>query len=151
MRTFVGTLRAHIVHIMAFIDRPLTNAVGEGLNRLIKIVKNRASGYRPPRLLYRHDLPDRRGPRVYPGFPTLFWGLSVFFVGDLMGKALSARSGAAWPRPRSAAVRRKPPNTRAVASPAGAGWPASVARNRTAATARAAVAGARPASKIAPR
>ena len=26
--------------------------------------------------------------RVYPGFPTLFWGLSVFFVGDLMGKAL---------------------------------------------------------------
>ena len=25
---------------------------------------------------------------VYPGFPTLFWGLSVFFVGDLMGKAL---------------------------------------------------------------
>ena len=26
--------------------------------------------------------------RVYPGFPTLFWGLSVLFVGDLMGKAL---------------------------------------------------------------
>ena len=25
---------------------------------------------------------------VYPGFSTLFWGLSVFFVGDLMGKAL---------------------------------------------------------------
>ena len=25
---------------------------------------------------------------VYPGFPTLFWGLSVFFVDDLMGKAL---------------------------------------------------------------
>ena len=25
---------------------------------------------------------------VYPGFPTLFWGLSGFFVGDLMGKAL---------------------------------------------------------------
>ena len=38
---------------------------------------------------------------------------------------------------------------RAVASPAGAGWPASLARNRTAAKARAAVAGARPASKIA--
>ena len=31
----------------------------------------------------------RRGDfRVYPGFPTLFWGLSVFFVGDLTGKAL---------------------------------------------------------------
>ena len=26
--------------------------------------------------------------RVYPGFPTLFWGPSGFFVGDLMGKAL---------------------------------------------------------------
>ena len=25
---------------------------------------------------------------VYPGFPTLFWGISGFFVGDLMGKAL---------------------------------------------------------------
>ena len=25
--------------------------------------------------------------RVYPDFPTPFWGLSVFFVGDLMGKA----------------------------------------------------------------
>ena len=36
----------HLVHILAFIDRPLTNAVGEGLNRMIKIVKNRASGYR---------------------------------------------------------------------------------------------------------
>ncbi len=46
LRTFVGTLRTHLTHIMAFIDRPLTNAVGEGLNRIIKIVKNRASGYR---------------------------------------------------------------------------------------------------------
>ena len=26
--------------------------------------------------------------RVYPGFPTPFWGLSGFFVGDLIGKAL---------------------------------------------------------------
>ena len=25
---------------------------------------------------------------VYPGFPTTFWGLLGFFVGDLMGKAL---------------------------------------------------------------
>ena len=25
---------------------------------------------------------------VYPGFPTPFWGLSGFFVGDLIGKAL---------------------------------------------------------------
>ena len=29
-----------------------------------------------------------RKKRVYPGFPTLFWGLSGFFVNDLMGKAL---------------------------------------------------------------
>ena len=46
LRTFVGTLRTHLPHILAFIDRPLTNAVGEGLNRIVKLVKNRASGYR---------------------------------------------------------------------------------------------------------
>ena len=32
--------------------------------------------------------PSRREKWVYPGFPTLFWGLSGFFVDDLMGKAL---------------------------------------------------------------
>ena len=32
VRTFVGTLRTHLKHIMAFM------AVGEGLNRIIKIV-----------------------------------------------------------------------------------------------------------------
>ena len=35
----------------------------------------------------RHGLaqpaPLKSGIWVYPGFPTLFWGLSVFFVGDL--------------------------------------------------------------------
>ena len=32
------------LHILAFIDRPLTGtAVGEGLNRIVKIVKNRAN------------------------------------------------------------------------------------------------------------
>ena len=31
-------------------------------------------------------VPTTGKKRVYPGFPTLFWGLSVFFVGDLMGK-----------------------------------------------------------------
>jgi len=46
LRTFVGTLRDHFENILAFVNRPLTNAVGEGLNRIIKIVKNRASGYR---------------------------------------------------------------------------------------------------------
>ncbi len=46
LRTCVGTLRDHVENILAFVDRPLTNAVAEGLNRIIKIVKNRASGYR---------------------------------------------------------------------------------------------------------
>ena len=46
MREFVGTLRDHLDNILTFIQRPLTNAVGEGLNRVIKIVKNRASGFR---------------------------------------------------------------------------------------------------------
>lgn len=46
LRKFVGTLCHHFEHILAFIDRNLTNAVAEGLNRVIKIIKNRASGYR---------------------------------------------------------------------------------------------------------
>lgn len=46
LKTFVGTLRNHFENIITFIDRPLTNAVGEGINRILKIVKNRASGFR---------------------------------------------------------------------------------------------------------
>jgi len=46
LRQFVGTLRTHFDNIVAFTDRNLTNAVGEGLNRIVKIIKNRASGYR---------------------------------------------------------------------------------------------------------
>src|SRR5947208_4622498 len=46
MRTFAATLQLHQDNILSFIQRPLTNAVGEGLNRIIKIVKNRASGFR---------------------------------------------------------------------------------------------------------
>lgn len=46
LRRFVGTLRNHFDNIITFIDRPLTNAVGEGINRILKIVKNRASGFR---------------------------------------------------------------------------------------------------------
>lgn len=46
LRKFVGTLRRHFDHIIAFIHRPLTNAVSEGINRILKIVKNRASGFR---------------------------------------------------------------------------------------------------------
>jgi len=46
LKKFVATLKEHRENILAFIKRPLTNAVGEGLNRIIKIVKNRASGFR---------------------------------------------------------------------------------------------------------
>jgi len=46
LRVFVTTLRKHFDNVVTFINRPLTNAVGEGLNRIIKIVKNRASGFR---------------------------------------------------------------------------------------------------------
>ena len=46
MRAFVDTLKAHYANIITFIERPLTNAVGEGINRILKIVKNRASGFR---------------------------------------------------------------------------------------------------------
>ena len=37
---------ASFENIITFIDRPLTNAVGEGINRIIKLVKNRPSGFR---------------------------------------------------------------------------------------------------------
>ena len=46
LKRFVTTLRNHFDNIITFIERPLTNAVGEGINRLLKIVKNRASGFR---------------------------------------------------------------------------------------------------------
>ena len=46
LREFVKTLKKHWEHVIAFISTPITNAVGEGINRIIKIVKNRASGYR---------------------------------------------------------------------------------------------------------
>jgi transposase len=46
LREFVKTLKKHWEHVLAFINTPITNAVGEGINRIIKLVKNRASGYR---------------------------------------------------------------------------------------------------------
>lgn len=46
MRKLVRTIRKHSREILAFIPTRLTNAVAEGLNRIIKIVKNRASGFR---------------------------------------------------------------------------------------------------------
>ena len=46
LKKFVTTLRDHFDNIVTFIDRPLTNATAEGINRILKIVKNRASGFR---------------------------------------------------------------------------------------------------------
>lgn len=47
MKRFVATIRKHQDKIVAFIDTDgLTNAVSEGINRIVKIVKNRASGFR---------------------------------------------------------------------------------------------------------
>lgn len=46
LRKFVMTIRQHFSGVLAFIDSRLTNAIAEGLNRIVKIVKNRASGFR---------------------------------------------------------------------------------------------------------
>jgi transposase len=46
IRQFVQTIKLHIDRIVPFVETHLTNAKAEGLNRIIKIVKNRASGFR---------------------------------------------------------------------------------------------------------
>ena len=46
MRDFVKTLKKHQHRILPFIGKRLTNAIAEGLNRIIRIIKNRASGFR---------------------------------------------------------------------------------------------------------
>ena len=46
MRKFVNTLRQHYDGVLAFVGSRLTNAIAEGLNRIVKIIKNRASGFR---------------------------------------------------------------------------------------------------------
>lgn len=48
LRRFVATVRKHMDAILAFTRTRLTNAIGEGLNRLVKIVKNRASDFGKP-------------------------------------------------------------------------------------------------------
>jgi transposase len=45
MKKIGRTLRKHSSEIISFVHVQLTNAVGEGLNRIIKIVKNRDSGF----------------------------------------------------------------------------------------------------------
>jgi len=46
IRNFVKMLKKHSHRILSFIEARITNATAEGLNRVIKIVKNRASGFR---------------------------------------------------------------------------------------------------------
>jgi transposase len=46
MRDFVTMIRKHSHRILPYLGSRLTNAIGEGINRIIKIVKNRASGFR---------------------------------------------------------------------------------------------------------
>jgi transposase len=46
LRRFALTLRSYQTHVLAFVQCHLTNAVAEGLNRIIRLVKNRASGFR---------------------------------------------------------------------------------------------------------
>lgn len=46
LRKFVQTLREHQQYILPYIETHLTNAKGEGINRILKIVKNRASGFK---------------------------------------------------------------------------------------------------------
>jgi transposase len=45
IRDFVRTLQTHFENIITYLETHLTNAIGEGINRIIKIVKNRASGF----------------------------------------------------------------------------------------------------------
>ncbi len=46
IRKFVKTVRKHQHRILPYIGTGITNAIGEGINRVVKIVKNRASGFR---------------------------------------------------------------------------------------------------------
>ena len=46
LRKFVGALRRHYDGIVAFEGTRPSNAIGEGLDRIVKIVKNRASEFR---------------------------------------------------------------------------------------------------------
>lgn len=45
IKGFAKMLRRHAHRILPFIETKLTNAMAEGINRVIKITKNRASGY----------------------------------------------------------------------------------------------------------
>jgi transposase len=44
--SFVKTISKHLPAVLAFIPTQLTNAAAEGINRIIGIVRNRASGFK---------------------------------------------------------------------------------------------------------
>ena len=46
LKTFARTMRKHFDVIISFVESRLTNAKAEGLNRVIRLVNNRASGFR---------------------------------------------------------------------------------------------------------
>ncbi|MES0447820.1 MAG: ISL3 family transposase [Desulfobacterales bacterium] len=46
IKKFVKTIKKHEHRLLPFVETRLTNAVSEGINRIIKIIKNRASGFR---------------------------------------------------------------------------------------------------------
>lgn len=46
IKNFVKTVKKHKHRLLPFVDNRLTNAIAEGINRIIKIVKNRAGGFR---------------------------------------------------------------------------------------------------------
>jgi transposase len=45
IRKFAKTLREHKDYILPYIDTGITNAKGEGINRLLQLLKNRSSGF----------------------------------------------------------------------------------------------------------
>lgn len=45
IRKFVYTIREHTEDIITFVESRLTNATAEGLNRIIRMVRNRSSGF----------------------------------------------------------------------------------------------------------
>ena len=46
IRNFGQSIKKHIGRILPFIGSRLSNAIEEGLNRIIRIVKNRTRGFR---------------------------------------------------------------------------------------------------------
>ena len=45
MRKFVATLREHQEYILPYLETGITNAKGEGINRVLQMVKQRAAGF----------------------------------------------------------------------------------------------------------